>query len=613
MSHIIPPPENNPGQPSQSSNTNQERKWFNDQEIAKLKPIAKKFFKNQEDATENKIDGLLKTVEGYIKNGENLPPNLEKTKLIFVFRLALLGPEKWSLVFAEIDKGGIESLEQLDSLIQKEQLSQAPKKTSSTSLKRSHEAELTAPAAVEAQKQHESGFLEKKTKKEKEPSKGSEMLNPVPAVVKQETEIKSQPLSQATSSLAVHTKDEDFKKIFENFFTPDSKLRKYTWERLKEETQKLGSMNNCKNKSFEHQACWCYLTIQDQNKLHLLLKHLQTLPKVTPFFIVEAAIALQENSTEFADLVSGSLSASITDSKTISGIQNIYKKLKLSLDKQTNVIKIIKLFKNKSIFDNPKGLDFFELALSRILPWMGDEESFSFAFWVLECALKMSSSNPQTCAEVINAFFMKIEENQKELYITYIKSSPLDQEIYKSVIESQLLTTPLQEIKRFPQIAKEKFTPQSVEKMMSDSIFIKHLCEIADPKKAIEVTAKRLADSNLALSNGASVLMATKKDFISGLVEALQANIVYVLRLEKFARGEEKAPKWPVEKPNLSLRFPHLVNLPYIFKSKKNNSFIHQQSLKAPASIKKWNAIEFGLVSENQELKVIHCCPTEIL
>ncbi len=88
MSHITPPPENKPGQPLQPAEPKPERKWFNEQEIEKLKPIAKKFFKSQQDVPDDKINSLLKLVEEYIKKGEDLPPEYEKKTLVLFFRLA---------------------------------------------------------------------------------------------------------------------------------------------------------------------------------------------------------------------------------------------------------------------------------------------------------------------------------------------------------------------------------------------------------------------------------------------------------------------------------------------------------------------------------------------
>lgn len=618
MSHITPPSENKPGQPLQPAEPKPERKWFNEQEIEKLKPIARKFFKSQQDVPDDKINGMLKLVEGYIKKGENLPPEYEKTALVLFFRLARLGPEKWSHVMAAIYQDGIDSLDpkKLGDLIKKEESGQAPQQTASTSSKRALEEKAAVPPAGQVISPPKQGFLEKRPRKIEESGKGPEKGDQTSGIAREGPEIKLQPQDVTASPLSREALDEKFKSIFEKNFAPKLKVRNYSWDKLKSDSEAFGAQDKCKSRSHIYQACWHYLSIKDLKKLNLLLKHIEYLEfnrTIAPYLIVEAARALETASIQFPDLVTGLLTASIIEPNMIDAIQYIYKKLNLGLGNQENAIKIVELLKKYSIFNYPKWQELFELALSRMFSWIIDKESFLFAQWILECLLK-NSPLPESHAENINSVFIKIEENQKEFYRTYSKSSPLEKAIYKNAIESHLLTISLQEIKQLPQIAKERFTLESVKEMMSDSIFRKHLYEIADYAsvdldKVKKVARERLGDRNLALSNGASVLMSTRADFINRLVEALQVNVVYVLQLERYARGEEKSPKWPVEKPTDSLSIPHLVNLLYEFKNEKPNKFIHQQSLNTQPIEKPWNAIEFGLVIRNQKLEIIHCCP----
>jgi hypothetical protein len=607
MSSEIPPSSNIQKQPSQPSEHEAKKKWFSTAERDKLIPIVQKIlFKKDETASINKAGEMLDQLEIYLIDKE-LPEKYKKTALHHFFRLGQLEPEQRSRVIAEIERQGIQNITQKDlsNLIEREKSEKSEKRSISPSHKRSQKDRTPSPP--EPLTQPQSGFLEKRVRKETEKEK--EVVEEI-SVIKEAKEEKPLPSQPAASPLTQAT-EKDFEEIFKKFFTPESKLRNYSWERLKKEVLTLGDPKKCKEKSFVHEACWYYLHIQDQKRLNVLWEHIKNLSKVSPYSIMITAKTIQETtSLEFNILLKGLLALSITESNTINSIQSLYKKHQLGLDKQESVLKIIGLLNQYSIFENPKGVELFELTLIDILPWLADEKSFSFALWILKCTLKNSSSSPQTRAEAVMAAFKKIGENQGEIFKRYNVANPIEIEIYKRVIESQLLTTSIQQIDNFIKEAKTRFTREKVSKMMSESIFKKHLCENLDPNVAKKVTRERLTDPSLALSNGASVLMGKKEELIDGLVEALQANILYIIQLEEFAGGKEKVAKWPVERPTpQGLPFPHLVNLLHEFETDKSNSFVHQQSLKMPASVQIWNALEFGVIIKNQKIEIVHCCP----
>jgi hypothetical protein len=210
--------------------------------------------------------------------------------------------------------------------------------------------------------------------------------------------------------------------------------------------------------------------------------------------------------------------------------------------------------------------------------------------------------------ESIHSFFDALDA-QNDLYARYAKASLRDQTIFQTMVILDYKIPSLSEYNEAIRRAEQRFTFSSVRRMLSESIFRKHFCE--NEEAAAHIIVERLSQANIALPNGASVALTTPEEVIQILTEALQAHIIYAERLEQYAKGPRKEkPKYPVlEAGQDNIPHPHLAPINYHFFSIKEKRLYHAMSLPLSMQPKSWGGIEFGLVFEENEFRILHCSP----